>query len=162
MLFLRSIFFTLLIPGSVTVLFPYLLLSGRRPAMVPHWGVAQYLGLPLLVLGAGVLLRCIWDFAVAGHGTLAPIDPPTDLVVRGLYRYVRNPMYVGVVTILLGEAMLFESMTMVVYAGGFLTLTHLFVVLYEEPALKGQFGESYGRYCRQVRRWLPGIPRRPL
>jgi protein-S-isoprenylcysteine O-methyltransferase Ste14 len=109
-------------------------------------------------VGAGVLFRCIWDFAVAGRGTLAPVDPPRHLVVRGLYRYVRNPMYVGVVTILLGEALLFRSLALLCYAGIFLFVVHLFIVVYEEPALRRQFGESYENYCRRVHRWLPRQP----
>ena len=73
---------------------------------------------------------------------MAPVDPPRHLVVRGLYRYVRNPMYVGVIAILLGEALLFGSLTLLWYAAAFFAVAHLFVVLYEEPALRGQFGES--------------------
>lgn len=159
MLVLRSIFFTLLLPGTVTLLVPYLILSDARaaPARRP---LLAWAGLAPLVAGAGVLLRCIWDFAAAGRGTLAPVDPPTVLVVRGPYRYVRNPMYVGVLWVLLGEAMLFWSVPLLVYAAAFFAMAHAFVTLYEEPALRRRFGASYEAYARDVRRWLPRRPRR--
>ncbi len=158
MLFLRSLFFTLVLPGSATILFPYLLLSRQRPTLLPHWAVIQTLSLLPIAAGALILFRCIWDFAVIGRGTLAPIDPPKVLVVQGLYRYVRNPMYVGVLLVLLGEAALFESGTLLAYTAVFFTVVNLFILLYEEPALQGQFGESYTRYRAQVRRWLPRRP----
>ncbi len=151
MLFLRSIFFTVLIPGTVTVVVPYLIVSrGARTPSSLNW-----IGVLPIGVGAAVLFRCIWDFAVAGRGTLAPVDPPTRLVVRGLYRYVRNPMYVGVVLALLGEALLFASVPLLIHATVTLVVVHLFVVFYEEPALRRRFGESYEEYTRTVHRWLP-------
>ena len=107
MLALRSLLYTIIIPGTVTVLIPYLILSGRGERIPQPWGVLQVLGLVAVVLGATILLRCILEFMVIGRGTLAPVDPPTQLVVRGLYRYVRNPMYLGAFILLLGEAALF-------------------------------------------------------
>src|SRR4030095_13497738 len=101
MLLLRSVVFTLLQPGTVTVLIPYWLISSRGTGVANQ--SLRYLGLPLIVIGASVLLWCIWDFFSRGRGTISPIDPPRHLVVQGLYRYVRNPMYVAVVTILFGE-----------------------------------------------------------
>lgn len=159
MLFLRSLFFTILLPGSITVLFPYLILSARRPSILPHWGLLQTLSLLPITVGASILFRCIWDFAVVGRGTLAPVDPPKDLVVRGLYRYVRNPMYVGVMLVLVGEAALFGTSTLLWYAALVGAGFHTFVCLYEEPALEAQFGESYRRYKHRVGRW---VPRRPI
>lgn len=161
MLTLRSIFFTFLFPGTVTVLVPYLILSGSRPAGVDEWSLRHFLSLPFIGLGAGILFRCIWDFAVAGRGTLAPIDPPKHLVVRGLYRYVRNPMYVGVVLMLFAEALFFWSPELAYYAIGVFSMVHLFVVLYEEPTLRRQFGGSYEAYRGQVPRWIPHVPREP-
>jgi protein-S-isoprenylcysteine O-methyltransferase Ste14 len=116
---------------------------------------------PLGVLasdGRSILLRCIWDFAVSGRGTLAPIDPPKQLVVHGLYRYVRNPMYVGVLLVLLGEAWLFDSRALLVYAGEFWVVASAFVFFYEEPTLRRKFGGSYARYYRSVNRWVPRKP----
>ena len=154
MLLLRSIFFTFLLPGTVTVLVPYWIISSPRAAAFAN-NPLHYLGCPLILIGATGLLWCIWDFFSAGRGTLAPVDPPRELVVRGLYRYVRNPMYVSVVTILLGEAIFFTSISVLLEAGVFILLAHLFVVLYEEPALREKFGESYERYLQTAGRWIP-------
>src|SRR3989442_11344685 len=139
MLFLRSVFFTILQPGTVTVLIPYWLISSSSRTSSP----LRYLGLPLIVIGAATLLWCIWDFFSSGRGTISPIDPPKHLVVRGLYRYVRNPMYVAVVTMLLGEAIFFMSLPVLIEAGIFIILANLFVRCYEEPVLRRKFGESY-------------------
>src|SRR5256885_1347275 len=127
MLLLRSIFFTFLLPGTVTVLIPYWLLSSRSAGTFSNDQALRYSGLPLIVIGAAGLLWCIWEFFAEGRGTLAPIDPPKHLVVRGLYRYVRNPMYVSVVTILLGEAIFFMSLPVLIEAGIFIVLANLFV-----------------------------------
>src|SRR5215813_7615194 len=154
MLFLRSIFFTILQPGTVTILIPYWLISSRSNSAAPHQTL-RYLGLPLIIIGTATLLWCIWDFFSSGRGTISPIDPPKHLVVRGLYRYVRNPMYVSVMTILLGEAIFFESTAILFEAGVFIFLAHSFVVLYEEPVLQQKFGESYEGYKQTVGRWIP-------
>lgn len=154
MLLLRSIFFTFLLPGTVTVLIPYWIVSSRRAETSANHPI-RYLGIPLILFGAAGLLWCIWDFFTHGRGTLAPIDPPKHLVVRGLYRCVRNPMYVAVVTILTGEAIFFISGSVLLEAAVFFSLAYLFVVFYEEPTLRRQFGESYERYLRTVGRWIP-------
>ena len=153
MLLLRSLFFTFLLPGTVTVLIPYWIVSSRD---VRVWNSSiRFLGVPLILIGAAGLLACIWQFFSEGHGTLAPIDAPKELVVRGLYRYVRNPMYVSVVTILIGEGILFGSKAIFIEAVIFMLLASLFVVFYEEPALRRQFGEAYEKYSQRVGRWLP-------
>jgi protein-S-isoprenylcysteine O-methyltransferase Ste14 len=157
-LFLRSLFFALILPGSVTLLIPYFILSARG-IVVPHWGPVQYVAGVVIAAGAAVLIRCIADFARIGRGTLAPVDPPKTLVVRGLYRYVRNPMYVGVLWVLLGEALLFRSVPLLTYTAIWFVVVNLFVVFYEEPALRARFGESYEQYRRAVRRWIPGRPK---
>ena len=155
MLLLRSIFFTFLLPGTVTVLIPYWIISSSGTGAFSSHPLFRYFGLPLIVIGAAGLLWCIWEFFSEGRGTLAPVDPPRHLVVRGLYRYVRNPMYVSVVTILIGEAILFLSTRVLIEAGVFSGLAYLFVVFYEEPVLRRQFGESYERYTHRVGRWIP-------
>ena len=94
---------------------------------------------------------------MTGRGTPAPIDPPKELVARGLYRYVRNPMYVGVMSILVGEALIFASRTLVWYAVTVFIGFNLFVLLYEEPTLRHKFGAAYERYCAAVPRWLPRL-----
>jgi protein-S-isoprenylcysteine O-methyltransferase Ste14 len=156
MLLLRSIFFTIVHPGLVTVLIPYWLISSRD-LEASHGHPIRYFGLPLIVIGAAALLWCIWNFFSAGRGTLSPIDPPKHLVVRGLYKYVRNPMYVSVVTMLLGEAIFFWSKPVLIEAAVFVVLANLFVILYEERALGKQFGESYDEYRRTVGRWIPRL-----
>ena len=155
MLLLRSIFFTFLLPGMITVLIPYWIISSSGTGIFSKHHVLRYFGFPLIVIGAAGLLWCIWEFFSEGRGTLAPVDPPRHLVVRGLYRYVRNPMYVSVVTILIGEAILFMSTRVLIEAGVFIGLACLFVVFYEEPVLQKQFGKSYERYMHKVGRWIP-------
>ncbi|MGH7522024.1 MAG: methyltransferase family protein [Gemmatimonadales bacterium] len=159
MLVVRSLFFALILPGSVTLVIPYFILSARGGIAVPHWGPAQYVAAVVTAAGAVVLIRCIADFARIGRGTLAPVDPPKTLVVRGLYRYVRNPMYVGVLGVLLGEALLFQSVPLLTYTAIWFLFVNLFVSFYEEPTLRAQFGESYQQYRRAVRRWIPGRPK---
>lgn len=157
-LFIKATLITLLIPGTATLLIPYFLLT--RSHIVEWLGISAFALLPILSGGAGfvVLLHCIWEFAVRGKGTLAPIDPPQVLVVQGLYRYTRNPMYIAVIVILLSEALLFESVSMILYAALVLVCFHLFVILYEEPHLRSRFGESYEEYSRTIPRWRINVP----
>ena len=158
MLALRSLLYTILIPGTVTVLIPYLIVSATG-ARVPEPGsMLHILSLVLMAAGAAVLLRCIWGFMVTGRGTLAPVDPPTELVVSGLYRYVRNPMYLGALILLLGEAALLGSIPLLEYAVAWFIVINLIVLFYEEPALRRRFGQSYQRYTQSVHRWVPARP----
>ncbi len=156
---LRSLLWTLLLPGMVAGLVPW------RYYGVGHvqarWGAPEfYVGLLAVALGAALLLACIWEFARRGRGTLSPLDPPSELVARGLYRYVRNPMYLSVATMLLGELLLVPSRALLLYAGSVFLLFNLAVILYEEPALRRRFGASYERYRHEVPRWIPRAPRR--
>jgi protein-S-isoprenylcysteine O-methyltransferase Ste14 len=149
----KTLIFTILVPGMVAVAIPYWLLgSGGRPDS-SWWPI----GVLLIVPGAALYLWCAWAFVTAGQGTPAPIDPPKRLVATGLYRMVRNPMYVGVVLILLGESIVFASLTLLGYALLAWMCCHLFVVLYEEPALRRKFGRSYKEYCKSVPRWIPRV-----
>lgn len=158
MLALRSLLFTILVPGTVVVLIPYLILSGREVDVGPPWTPVQVMGLVLILGGSAILFRCIWEFMVRGRGTLAPVDPPRELVVQGLYRYVRNPMYLGVLILLLGEAAFFHSHALLQYTIAWFAVVNLVVVLYEEPSLRRRFGDAYERYSRSVHRWLPTRP----
>ena len=158
MLVLRSLFFALVVPGTVAVLIPYLIVVREGASIVGSWTPRHFLSLVPMVVGAAVLVWCIWDFAAKGRGTLAPVDPPKQLVVQGLYRYVRNPMYLGVLVLLLGEAAFFNSITLLQYTAIWFVIVNLFVVFYEEPALRRRFGDSYERYFRSVHRWLPARP----
>jgi protein-S-isoprenylcysteine O-methyltransferase Ste14 len=157
----KTLIFTVLVPGTIAVLLPYRLATWPTARASLPLGSIRYVGLVLIVAGALIYLWCAWDFAFAGKGTPAPIDPPKELVVRGLYRHVRNPMYIGVLSLVLGQAMWFEAVTLFAYAGLVFLLFSAFVFFYEEPALKRKFGDSYKRYCEAVPRWLPRLGRLP-
>ena len=153
LLALRAIFFVLLLPGTVAGYVPFWILRSADQLRVPHLSISTVLASILAITGALVLLRCVWEFFATGKGTLAPVDPPKFLVVRGPYRFTRNPMYNGVIALIVGEAWLFSSVALAEYALLVLVLFHLFVVLYEEPVLESEFGESYRVYRRAVPRW---------
>lgn len=155
---LRSIVFTFVLPGTIAGWAPYAILRGATLAGAAPW---RWLGLVPLVAGIAIYVWCVADFATAGRGTPAPIDPPKELVRRGLYRLTRNPMYVGVTAVLIGETWLFASPPLAAYTVCVVLGFHLFVLLYEEPTLRRSFGEAYERYCAAVPRWL-ALPRRGL
>lgn len=150
-LLLKNLVFTLVVPGTVAVFVPLRIADG---CSVPS-GWAAALAFPAFALGGAIYAWCVWDFASFGRGTPAPIDAPKKLVVRGLYRYTRNPMYVGVLAVISGWALLFRAGSLVLYAALVATVFHLFVVLYEERHLQRTFGPGYDAYCAQVGRWLP-------
>ena len=157
----KTFIFTVLVPGMIGVFLPYRLAQSPAVRESMPLGNFRYVGPLLIVVGGLIYLWCAWDFATTGKGTPAPIDPPKHLVVKGLYRYVRNPMYCGVLCVVLGQAVWFESGQLFIYAGlGFL-IFNLFVLAYEEPVLRRNFGEAYGSYCATVPRWLPALRRRP-
>ena len=157
---LRSLLFLILIPGTVAGYIPWRILKASRQLTLPLLSISSVLAAGLVLLGICVLLICVWDFFQTGRGTLAPFDPPKQLVVRGLYRFTRNPMYNGVVTLLLGEAWFFHSSALLQYALAVFIMFHLMVVIYEEPALAGRFAESYRGYRATVPRW--GFTTRPF
>lgn len=151
---LNTAIFTVLVPGTVAVMIPRWLLGGFSR---PQDGVLTWLGALAVVVGSAIYFRCAWEFAVRGLGTPAPIAPTKYLVTTALHRHVRNPMYIGVGMVILGQAALFRSLHVLEYAAAMLLTAHVFVVLYEEPTLRRQFGESYEEYRRHVPRWLPRI-----
>ena len=155
MLALRAVFFTVLLPGTTLVWIPWMIVT--RGAARLELGVFRWVGIPLIAVGTGVMLVCIVDFARKGRGTLAPIDPPRNLVASGLYRYVRNPMYVGGLLVLCGEVIFFQSTNLLAYALCWWLAVHLFIVLYEEPHLTSVFGDQYEEYRRAVPRWIPRV-----
>ncbi len=159
LLALRSILWTLLLPGLVAGFIPWQF-YGVSHVHLDLTNPLTLLALVLIAAGGALLATCIWDFAAVGRGTLSPLDPPKQLIVQGLYRYVRNPMYLSVSTIVLGEALLARSRALLAYWGIFFVMANLFVILYEEPRLRRQFGESYERYMQRVGRWLPSRPYR--
>lgn len=115
------------------------------------------LGLVGIAVGVVFLASCIWQFAHSGRGTLAPLDPPRQLVVRGPYRYVRNPMYLSVTSIVLGEFLLKRSVGLLTYWAIWFALVNIVVIGYEEPALQRKFGAAYEQYSRTVGRWIPSV-----
>lgn len=153
LLFLKNLVFVLVVPGTVAVYLPWLILRGQPIGSPGYVLAAMLLGL----LGGTIYLWCLWDFAAFGRGTPAPIDPPKRLVVRGPYRHVRNPMYVCVLSVLLGWALLYKSLALVLYALAAGAVFHLFVVFYEEPHLRRVFGAEYEDYCSRVGRWMPAM-----
>jgi protein-S-isoprenylcysteine O-methyltransferase Ste14 len=155
MVIVRTLIFTIFVPGSVAAGAPYLLLSSDVELLSYGIGNFRFTGVLPMALGALSYLWCAWNFAFVGKGTPAPIDPPKVLVSRGLYRVVRNPMYVGVGLILVGEAIVFESLTLLAYALFVWSMFHLFIVYYEEPTLRRKFGAAYEEYCKAVPRWMP-------
>jgi protein-S-isoprenylcysteine O-methyltransferase Ste14 len=159
MLWWRTVLFAILVPGTELVLLPIaVVLLGVGPRL--ELGPARDSGLVPLLVGLVVILRCFADFVRRGGGTPAIYDPPRQLVVAGLYRYVRNPQYVGVVLVVVGEALLTGMVALFGYAALLAVGYHLFVSYYEEPTLGRQFGEPYARYQKAVPRWLPRRPGR--
>ena len=152
---LKTMLFTLVAPGTVLVVVPRWLLGGGFPR--PERGLLTWVGGVVILVGATIYFRCAWEFAVRGLGTPAPVAPTKFLVTTALHRYVRNPMYIGVFGVIVGEAIIFRSAILWGYAAFFSVPVELFVVFYEEPTLRRQFGESYEEYRRAVRRWIPRI-----
>jgi len=154
MLWLRTILFTVLVPGTVLGLVPFALTASTKGPRI-DLATAHLMGFTLLLPGVAIITWCFIDFIRRGRGTPAPYDPPRKLVVVGLYTYVRNPQYVGVILVAVSEAILFGRMILVGYAVFLAISYHLFVRFYEEPTLRRKFGEEYVQYCAAVSRWLP-------
>lgn len=150
MLFLRALLALLILPGTFAGLIPAWIVVNDQWRNQGSWA-----GVVPLVAGITILLWCVRDFYVAGKGTLAPWEPPKRLVIVGLYRFVRNPMYVGILILLLGWSWWAGSWMLFCYALLFAVAFHLRVVLHEEPRLKAQFGDDWNAYATAVRRWLP-------
>ena len=151
----RAITYASLFIGFLLVFLPTRVLSWSGIVRPANIGAAQVVGLVLGTAGALVALWCIATFIVIGRGTPALFDPPRRLVIVGPYRFVRNPMYIGAALALAGAALFYESWALLWYCAAFALITHLLVVVYEEPALRATFGEAYLRYCERVHRWWP-------
>jgi protein-S-isoprenylcysteine O-methyltransferase Ste14 len=150
-LLLKNLVFSLLVPGTVAVLGPLLISTGT----VDYGSWLVLSGSILLFVGLVIYCWCVWDFAIFGRGTPAPIDAPKRLVVRGLYRFSRNPMYVGVLCIIFGWALFYTAFGVFIYGLSIAICFQLFIVFYEEPMLQQLFGVEYGEYQSTVNRWLP-------
>ncbi len=151
---LGYLLFVLVVPGTGGVYVPWLILAGSGATL----GHTAWPATALIGAGFALDLWCFWVFLAAGRGTPAPWDAPRRVVAVGPYRWVRNPIYIGALMIVLGEAWLFLSLPLVLYAVALALGFHLLVVGYEEPALRAQFGEEYERYGRRVKRWIPRQP----
>jgi protein-S-isoprenylcysteine O-methyltransferase Ste14 len=162
---LRHVLAILLLPTMVTIVVPRWILTAlasgdsRWPADGWSW-VLRTLGVLLILAGLSLLTWCISLFVRVGKGTLAPWDPTSNLVAVGPYRYTRNPMITGVCTILIGEAVLFGSWRLGLWALMFIGFNHIHFLLIEEPGLEERFGEPYLEYKRTVPRWIPRVHRR--
>lgn len=153
-LWLRALGMTLLFPGIVAGLLPFRIARGSLGHPLPL-DPAAWLGWPLLLAGSAILLLTIWDFLRIGRGTLAPWDAPNVLLHQRLYRWTRNPMYVGVLGCILGQGLLWQSGGVLGYCLAIAIAFHIRVVYFEEPALLRQFGSSYASYIAAVPRWVP-------
>lgn len=154
---LGSFVFLIIAPGTVALYGPWAI--SRWQFQPPLFGgqSSRWLGILLVLIALPILLEAFGRFAIHGRGTPAPVLPPEQLVVQGFYRIVRNPMYVAVVSLIVGQALLFGDARLLVYAGLVWLGFHLFVILYEEPTLRRRFGSQYERYCAAVRRWIPRL-----
>jgi protein-S-isoprenylcysteine O-methyltransferase Ste14 len=151
---LKTFVFTVFVPGTVAGYVPWRLRRGAAPVT----GAEEWAAIAVIVIGIAIYLyTAFWGFALIGGGTPAPIAPTKILVVKGLHHYVRNPMYIGVALAILGQAWLFHSRRIAIYLACFWLIAHLFVLFYEEPTLRKQFGEEYDRYRETVPRWIPKL-----
>jgi len=154
-LLLRNLLFTILQPGIVAGLIPFWILRGKEKNVFDQpLNFFHYLGATVFAVGFVIMTICIVSFAVLGRGTLSPVDPTKKLVVAGLYRFSRNPMYVGVTMMLIGESTFFQSITLWVYSFFVFTAFNIFILFVEEPHPRKDFGKDYNKYCEKVRRWI--------
>jgi len=151
----RAVVYATLFIGFLLVFLPARIVAWSGMTSPAQLGALQLIGAALTAAGALLAISCILTFVFVGRGTPAPFDPPRQLVARGPYGFVRNPMYLGAAAALLGAALYYRSPALAAYAIAFLIATHLFVRLYEEPTLRRTFGDEYESYCRRVGRWWP-------
>jgi protein-S-isoprenylcysteine O-methyltransferase Ste14 len=155
---LGSAVFFLLAPGVVVGLIPWSLTGGwqvREP--LPYWAPVRVIGVVLLLAGLIVIIQAFVRFVVEGFGTPAPVAAPERLVVGGVYRYVRNPMYVAALVSIVGQALLLGRLGLLLYAGAVWLIAAVFVRFYEEPTLARRFGADYEAYRRAVPAWWPRL-----
>jgi protein-S-isoprenylcysteine O-methyltransferase Ste14 len=152
-----SALFFLLAPGVVVGLVPWALTRWQVREPLPYWAPARVLGGAVLVAGLIALVQAFVRFVVEGHGTPAPVAAPERLVVGGLYRYVRNPMYVAILAAIVGQALLLGQLGLLLYAAASWLIAAAFVRWYEEPTLTRRFGADYEAYRRAVPAWWPRL-----
>ena len=144
-------------PGSIAVLVPLLISDWRFAGDFGNSAALRWAGFAAIVTGAAVLLESFFRFAWTGLGTPSPVAPTRRLIVTGLYRFVRNPIYVAAIAMILGQALWFGNLGLLVYAAAVAIAFHLFVIVYEEPTLRRQFPADYSIYLRHVGRWIPRL-----
>ena len=150
----KTLVFTVFVPGTVAGYVPWRLRQNAAPVTGPE----EWAAIGVIAIGIALYLHtAFWGFAVIGGGTPAPIAPTKILVVKGLHRFVRNPMYIGVALVIGGQAWLFHSPHIAIYMICMLLVAHLFVLFYEEPTLHRRFGDTYDRYRESVPRWIPRV-----
>ena len=155
-LIVRNLVFTIVVPGLGGAWVPWRILTSHGHTATPAaWEAAG-----VIATGLALYLWCVWNFAAVGGGTPGPWDAPSRVVAAGPYRWVRNPIYLGALLVVLGEAWLFGSLPLLAYAGAMALCCHLFVTGYEERTLARRFGASYLEYRRAVPRWIPHRPQR--
>ena len=158
---IRAIAYGSLYIGVVLVFLPARVLEWSGVTRPLTTGPVQIVAAAIAAGGLALALWCILTFVIVGRGTPAPFDPPRRLVVSGPYRYVRNPMYIGVALALAGATLFYRSLALLGYATLFVVVVHLFIVTYEEPTLRSTFGQDYEVYSSRVNRWWPSYPGMP-
>ena len=154
---LGTLLFLFIILPFFLIVIPYIFLSSPNHIYPFDIGVFRYLGLVPIILGVAIYLWCSHSFVFFGKGAPIQFTPIKNLMVTGLYRHVRNPMYIGALLIIVGEALLFQSKGLIIYALASFVVINFFVQFFEEPHLANKFGETYERYCNSVSRWIPGL-----
>jgi protein-S-isoprenylcysteine O-methyltransferase Ste14 len=162
MLSLKTTVATIVVPGTACILVPYYILKASHVSLTPTIGLGQIFACLIMACGLFMILWVSTAFVRKGQGTPIPINPPTRLIIQGLYRYVRNPMYVGAILVVLSEVIYFHSGWLVVYAVGLWAALHTALVIFEEPQLRHRFGVEYEQYLSAVPRWIPKIPARTI
>jgi len=152
-----SVLFFVVAPGVVAGLVPWWISHWQMQPPFLGWRSLRVAGVALIVLGTPALLDSFVRFALEGRGSPAPVLPTEHLVVTGLYRFVRNPMYVGVLAVILGQGLLLGDARVLRYGAAVWLAFFLFVIGYEEPTLRRTFGEEYERFCANVPRWIPRL-----
>jgi len=152
-----SVIFLLIAPMTVAGLIPYWITRWRMESSFGNFPFLRAVGGGLIFTGIPVLLDSFGRFAIQGLGTPAPVFPTRHLVVKGLYRYVRNPMYVALLLVVTGQALFLGNLRLLEYAAVLWLGFHLFVLAYEEPTLRATFGDEYRTFCAHVPRWIPRV-----
>ena len=157
----RNIIYTLvelcIAYGFIAVFIPMKLLSSNLKLFAVDISPFNHFGLGFIAFGVIINLKCYWDLIFTGLGTPDPLIPTEKLVVRGVYKYIRNPIYVGLFLILLGESIFLSSMVLLGYSFLWFLILSLIVIFIEEPSCHRRFGESYNDYIKSVPRWIPNL-----